>query len=111
MRFKELRKTLSSFDRLSICDRDTTNYQNFLRIADVPKHYDSLYVCGIGTTLSEFYRITEFEYSVEKVEGEGRLVLAPCIEVVTVKKKPKSKADFRFPDLRVFRVPSSTSKE
>lgn len=109
MTFRELRNMLSSFDRLSVCDRDTTNYQNFLRIADVPKQYYALYVCGIGMTASEFYRINELEYSVN--EGDGQLVLAPCIEVVTVKKKPKRKTDFRFPNLRVLRVPSNISKE
>ena len=89
--FGELRNILSRIDRLSICDRNTTKYRNFLRIEDVPERYDSLYVCGIGMAQSEFYRINEFEYSVK--EGEGQLVLAPCIEVVTTKKKPERQSE------------------
>lgn len=105
MTFKELRTILSQVDRISVCDRDTTHYQNFLRMADVPKRYDSLYVCGIGRTVSEFYRVNEFQYSVNS--GDGWLVLTPCIEIVTTPQKPEHPSDYHMPTRRVCTVPGT----
>lgn len=104
MTFKELRNILSQIDRISVCDRDTLKYRNFLRIEDVPKRYDSLYVCGIGMSQSEFYRVDQFRYSVTK--GDGPLVLASCIEVVTTKKKPEQPSDYGMPSRRECTAPS-----
>lgn len=85
MRFKRLRERLSIIDRLSICDKETMSYKNFITIKDVPKEYDRLYVYGIGMIESEFYKNGTPIYSVEGT-AEDRVFL-PCIEVVIVKRK------------------------
>lgn len=89
MKFKDLRKVLSRIDRISICDKKTLTYKNFLTINDVPKEYDSLTVLGVGLIDSEFYKVSEGVYSTKKENGE--LSLVPCIEVYTTGKKKKTK--------------------
>ncbi len=87
MTFGELRNVLSKNDHLSICDRETLKYRNFLRVTDVPKRYDSLHVCGVGMTQSEFYQINEHAYSPEK--GKGHVALVSCLEIVTTKRSDR----------------------
>ena len=79
--FRRLRKHyLSTIDRLSICNRETLKYENFIHIADVPKKYDRYYVVGIGMIESEFYKNGTPIYS---ATGELKdIILLPCIEIV-----------------------------
>ena len=80
MKFKELRYQLSITDRISICCKETLQYQNFITIKDVPELYNDLTVYGIGIIESEFYKINDFEYSAE--EKNENLVLLSCVEIV-----------------------------
>lgn len=56
MKFRELRERLSVADRISICHKETLQYNNFITIKDVPDSYNDLTVCGIGMIESEFYK-------------------------------------------------------
>ena len=58
IKFRELREKLSAIDRISICNKETMQYENFLTIKDVPTIYDDLTVYGIGVIESEFYKFT-----------------------------------------------------
>lgn len=83
--FGELRKLISVTDRLSICYRENLKYKNFLSIKEVPKRYNTLLVCGVGTIESELYELNKYEYSAKA--GKGKVVLLPCLEIVTTKLK------------------------
>lgn len=85
MKFKSLREKLSLIDRISICDKETMSYKNFITIKDVPKEYDRLYVYGIGMIESEFYKNGTPIYSAEGT-AENRVFL-PCIEVIVYKER------------------------
>lgn len=87
IKFRELREKLSTLDRISICNKETMQYKNFLTIKDVPTIYDDSTVYGIGVIESEFYKINDFEYST-KGKREN-LVLLSCIEIVVI---PNEKA-------------------
>ncbi len=85
--FGELRDYLSCIDRLSICMKETLQYENFILLRDVPESYDRYYVYGIGIIDSEFYKIGKGEYA---ASGEREdLVFAKCIEVMLAA-EPKS---------------------
>ena len=81
MKFKDLCGVLYRINPISICDKETLNYENFLLVKDVPEEYDDLTVCGVGMINSEFYNIAEGVYSTDKRGGE--LEFIPCIEIVT----------------------------
>lgn len=84
--FKDLRNYLSIMTRLSICMLETLNYNNYIRLKDVPHSYDDYYVYGIDMIESEFYQINEYEYA---ADGEPKnLTFASCIEVM-LSEKPK----------------------
>lgn len=83
MTFGMLRKYISQIDRLSICMRDTTEYENYIYLKDVPTIYDDFHVCGIGMIESEFYEIQKNIY-VASGAKEARVFL-PCIEIVLSK--------------------------
>ena len=82
MKFRELRERLSVADRISICHKETLQYNNFITIKDVPDSYNDLTVYGIGIIESEFYKINDFEYSAEG--SKENLVLLSCIEIVVI---------------------------
>lgn len=82
MKFRELRERLSVADRISICHKETLQYNNFITIKDVPDSYNDLTVYGIGMIESEFYKINDFEYSAEG--SKENLVLLSCIEIVVI---------------------------
>lgn len=84
--FRRLRKYISKIDRLSICRLETSKYENFICIDDVPKKYDRYYVIGIGMIESEFYKNNTPIYTTTGA-AENRVFL-PCIEVV-ISRKPK----------------------
>ena len=78
--FKELRKYLSVIDRLSICNKETMQYKNYMFLEEVPTDYDEMYVYGVGMINSEFFKAGEYQY---KADGDREnLVLLPCIEVM-----------------------------
>lgn len=78
--FKELRKYLSRIDRLSICNKETLQYKNYIYLEEVPTDYDDMYVYGVGMINSEFFQVGESQY---KAEGNIEdIVLLPCIEIM-----------------------------
>lgn len=54
IRFGELRTVISRIDRLSICMKETLQYENYENISQVPEKYDDYSVYGIGMICSEF---------------------------------------------------------
>lgn len=86
MTFRSLRKYVSKIDRISICKIETSKYENFICIDDVPKKYDRYYVVGIGMIESEFYKNDTPIYAAAG-PAEKRVFL-PCIEVA-IARKPK----------------------
>jgi hypothetical protein len=85
--FGTLRKYLSIIDRLSICMKETLQYENFICRTDVPNSYDNLYVYGIGIIESKFYKVNKFTYA---ATGDRKnLTLAPCIEIM-LSKEPRN---------------------
>ena len=52
--FGELRKYYDKLGRVSVCIKETLNYENFSRIAEVPDRYNDMYVYGFGIIDSEF---------------------------------------------------------
>ncbi|MCM1039438.1 MAG: hypothetical protein NC434_08945 [Ruminococcus sp.] len=84
--FRNLRNYLARMDRLSICMLETLNYENYMRIEDVPNTYDDYYVYGIGMIESEFYKIDKCEYA---ASGERKdFTLVSCIEIMLAR-EPK----------------------
>lgn len=83
IKFKELRSLISVIDRVSICMRETLQYENFTYMEKVPDKYDEYYVYGIGRILSEF----EIEGDPNKRDIEGNEIndkyfLGECIEIM-----------------------------
>lgn len=83
IRFEVLRKYLSSIDRLSICIKETMEYENFIYCREVPDSYNDLYVYGIGMIESEFYIDGEHGYTA--AGDRNNLTLVSCIEIVLSK--------------------------
>lgn len=75
--FGEIRKLCSRMDRISVCNAETLQYENFPSIRDVPHTYDAWYVWGIGGVESEF-------------EKEGHMEILPCLELLVLE-KPRAK--------------------
>ena len=67
--FGDVRAYCSRINRISICMLETSCYQNYLFIKDVPHDYDRYYLYGFGMTDGEF-------------EDEGKLRLEGCLEFV-----------------------------
>ena len=88
IKFKDLKPFVTRLERLSLCMQETMQYENFIRLRDVPDTYDEYYVYGIGMIESEFYRISKYEFSA--CSDDGELVLLPCIEIVLSKKPRKT---------------------
>lgn len=85
--FKELRSYLSKLNRLSICILETSCYENFLMLKDVPHTYDGYYVYGIGMIESEFYKVGKCDYAASGQYED--LVFVNCMEIV-LSIEPKS---------------------
>lgn len=87
LKFKELKKYISTLDRLSICMRETLNYENYHYMRDVPDKYDEYYVYGIGRIKSEF----KIEKELNKSDVRGNKIndkyfLGECLEVMLAQK-------------------------
>lgn len=67
IKFKDFKPFVARLERLSICMKETMQYENFICLKDVPEKYDEYYVYGIGSIESEFYQISEYEYLVNKI--------------------------------------------
>ena len=83
LKFKELKKYISRIDRLSVCMRETMQYENYRYLRMVPDRYDELYVYGIGIIDSEFQvkgepNVVEAE---ENEIGNGEF-MGTCIEIM-----------------------------
>lgn len=83
LKFKELKKYISRIDRLSVCMRETMQYENYRYLRMVPDRYDELYVYGIGIIDSEF----SVEGEPDVVEAEGNEIgngefMTKCIEIM-----------------------------
>ena len=87
IKFKELKPFITRLERLSICMYETMEYENFIRLRDVPDTYDEYFVYGIGMIESNFYKISKYEFSSNR--NDGPLVLLPCIEIVLSEKPRK----------------------
>lgn len=85
MKFSRLRERISLIDRISICNKETRSYKNYITIKDVPEEYNNWLVCGVGMIESEFYKNGTPIYAAEGT-AENRVFL-PCIEVVVEKRK------------------------
>ncbi len=83
IRFEVLRKYLSHIDRLSICIKETMEYENFIYLREVLDSYNDLYVYGIGMIESEFYIDGEHGYTA--TGDSNNLILVSCIEIVLSK--------------------------
>lgn len=90
LEFKELRKYISSIDRISICMEETKRYENYRYIRDIPDKYDQLYVYGIGMIESEFEINDPFDLAGVKEEDIGKdFYFAKCIEIL-LSEKPRN---------------------
>lgn len=67
--FGEIRKFVSLTDRISICQKETLDYENFENIREVPHSYDEQYLFGFG--------IIESEVKVEK-----GVLMGPHMEIM-----------------------------
>ncbi len=94
MRFSELRKYISNIDRVSICMKDTLDYENYQFINDVPDSYNDLYVYGIGRIQSEFPirealdEAVKMKYEISEDEMD-EIIYAECIEIMLSEKPRK----------------------
>ena len=82
LKFKELRQYISVIDRISICMRETLQYDNYRFMRDVPDKYDDYYVYGIGMIESEFkIDETALPSDLKKDIGNG-YYYGHCLEIV-----------------------------
>lgn len=70
--FGTIRKYCSVIDKVSICFYETSAYENYESIRDVPIEYNELYLYGFGLIKSEFGATNDFSYN-------------ECIEIVLSK--------------------------
>jgi len=86
LKFKELRRYISYIDRLSICLKETSRYETYLFIRDVPETFDDYYVYGIGTNHCEFVTYTDYFNGIRDIESAGqRFDIEKCIEILLSK--------------------------
>lgn len=73
--FGVIRRYCSRINRVSICRKETLEYQNFRFIGQVPHSFDPLYLYGVGAIESEFFGeggLTD--------PSAGELNFLPCME-------------------------------
>lgn len=83
IQFKDFRKYISQIDRVSICMRETLQYENYRYMRDVPEKYDDYYLYGVGLIESEF-KIDESTLESELKDNDIGIgyYFAKCIEIV-----------------------------
>ena len=67
MKFKELKNYISLIDPLSICLKETGDYENYKHVGLIPDLYDDYYVYGIGMIETEF-PVSDFPYEANSIE-------------------------------------------
>lgn len=73
--FGEIRKLCSRLERISVCEAETTRYESYASIGEVPHTFDSWYLHGFGLTAGDF-----------GVEGDWPSIRSwPCIEFMLSK--------------------------
>lgn len=75
--FGVIRQYCSRINRVSICMKETLEYQNFRFIEQVPHSFDQFYLYGIGPIYSEFYGGEGIADS-----SAGELNFLPCLELM-----------------------------
>ena len=75
--FGVIRQYCSRINRVSICMKETLEYQNFRFIEQVPHRFDQFYLYGIGPICSEFYGEEGLADS-----SAGELIFLPCLELM-----------------------------
>lgn len=85
--FGIIRQYCSRVNRVSICMKETLEYQNFRFIDQVPHSFDRLYLYGMGPIESEFYG----EEGLADPSAGG-LNFLPCMEFL-LSKTPRREAD------------------
>jgi|LSQX01.2.fsa_nt_gb hypothetical protein len=92
LKLKKLRKYISVIDRISICFRETQQYENYQFIREVPESYNDYYVYGIGMIDSEFpleddyFRDGKHEPIKDSIGSMGKdFTYKKCIEIVLSK--------------------------
>ena len=92
--FRELKPYISKIDRVSICNQDTLQYENYMFISDVPEKYDHMYLYGIGRIQSEFPAsqapdvVAKMMVAGEEKPADDEVVYAECIEIM-LSEKPR----------------------
>ena len=84
IKFEAIRKYISKISKVSICIKETSQYDNYISIKDVPEIYDSLFVYGIGLIESEFNYNEKREHYVE-TNADLTFIFSVCIEIVLSK--------------------------
>lgn len=75
--FGVIRQYCSRINRVSICMKETLEYQNFRFIEQVPHSFDQFYLYGIGPICSEFSGEGGLTDS-----SAGKLNFLPCLELM-----------------------------
>ena len=73
--FGVIRRYCARTNRVSICRKETLEYQNFRFIGQVPHSFDPLYLDGVGVIESEFYGESGLADP-----SAGKLNFLPCME-------------------------------
>lgn len=76
--FGDLRRFCDRTNRVSICMKETLQYENYECIDQAPAEYDDLYVYGLGVIKSEF-----------PDEDGGGLMYRHCMEIM-LSKEPRT---------------------
>ena len=76
MQFGRFRRLLSNTDRISMCVRDSGEYENYSSVREVPVIYDEMIVQGIGLTMDRTDPLKR------RIESERFISFEPHIEVV-----------------------------
>ncbi|MDY3773567.1 MAG: hypothetical protein SO023_00460 [Eubacterium sp.] len=94
LKFKELKKYISSIDRLSICIRDNLRYENYRYVREVPNKYDELFVYGIGIIESEFkIKDPGDMVDIKLQDRHASFYFTKCIEII-LSEKPRDEFFF-----------------
>ncbi|MBQ8922688.1 MAG: hypothetical protein IJ060_11130 [Oscillospiraceae bacterium] len=91
LKFGVFRKYISKIDCVSIYNKDTLQYENYMFIDEVPEKYDELYLFGISKIQSKFKASQAPDVVMEMSEKMALddIVYADCIEIM-LSKLPRS---------------------
>lgn len=96
MKFSKLKQYISPKDKVSICIKESLQYNNFRSIRHVPSNYDEYYVYGFGIMDSEFMDEDFMDkehpgsaFPTSAAFSEGRWGIKICIEIMLSEKPRK----------------------